>query len=367
MNEDDLRYMRRAVALAASAAGLASPNPTVGCVIVRDGAVVGAGWHEYALVDHAEIAALRQAGKNAVGATVYSTLEPCSHHGRTPPCAERLAGERVGRVVIAMKDPNPKVAGSGIEILKRAGIPVDVGTMEAEAGELIEPFACHITTGLPLVVGKAGMSVDGRIAPVQRSAARWITSPEGRDFGQQLRLRMDAILVGVGTVLADDPELTYRGSLPKARPLVRVILDSRLRTPPSAKLLMTSKAPVLIFCSPQADASHRERLEKEGAEIVEVPRRPGGLDLLEGLGELGRRDILGVLVEGGSAVHGSFLAAGLVNKFMFVVSPLVLGTRAVPCIGGSYATLEEAPRFRFRRSLTVGPDIILEACPIHKK
>jgi diaminohydroxyphosphoribosylaminopyrimidine deaminase/5-amino-6-(5-phosphoribosylamino)uracil reductase len=250
MNGDDVRYMCRAVELAESAAGLASPNPTVGCVIVADGRVVGEGRHEYALMDHAEIVALRQAGKNAVGATVYVTLEPCSHHGRTPPCAEKLVSERVGRVVIAMTDPNPKVSGRGVEILRRGGIRVDVGTMEVEAAQLIEPFACHVTTGLPFVVGKAGMSVDGRIAPVQTSPARWITSPEGREYGQLLRLRMDAILVGVGTVLADNPELTYRGKLPKARPLVRVILDSRLRTPPSAKLFLTSKAPVLIFLLP---------------------------------------------------------------------------------------------------------------------
>jgi diaminohydroxyphosphoribosylaminopyrimidine deaminase/5-amino-6-(5-phosphoribosylamino)uracil reductase len=178
---------------------------------------------------------------------------------------------------------------------------------------------------------------------------------------------MDAILVGVGTVLADNPELTYRGNLPKARPLVRVILDSRLRTPPSAKLFLTSKAPVVIFCSPQADASLRDQLEQKGAEIVEVPHQAGGLDLLGVLGELGKRDILGVLVEGGSAVHGSFLRQGLLDKFVFVVSPLVIGSGGVPCIEGRYGTLEESPRFRFRRSFPIGPDIILEAYPIRNQ
>ncbi len=363
-SSEDRGYMRRALTLARGGIGLSSPNPPVGCVIVRDGRVVGRGLHEYALRDHAEVRALLEAGEQSRGSTVYVTLEPCSHYGRTPPCADRLVEAGVQRVVAGAIDPNPPVSGKGIDLLRKAGIRVDVDLMRDETLALIEPFACKVTTGRPLVVAKAGMTLDGRVsAPVGRDT--WITSPEGREFGQTLRLQLDAILVGVGTIIADDPRLTYRGMRRKGRLLTRVVLDTTLRTSPDAHILRTAEAPVLIFCGRGAPAARRRRLEAQGAETVTVRHCSSGLDLEAVIEELGRRDMLGVLVEGGSGVHWSFLSAGLVDKFYFIVAPLVLGgTRAIPAVGGrGYRTVREAMPFRIRRAFNAGPDLVIEAYP----
>ncbi len=360
---EDRRLMRRALTLARRGMGLASPNPTVGCVIVKDGRVVGHGLHEYALKHHAEVWALKEAGERARRATVYVTLEPCSYYGRTPPCADLLVRAGVRRVVVAALDPNPRVSGRGIHILRSSGIRVEVGLLQDEALSLIEPFACRMTAGRPLVVAKAGMSLDGRIA-TRAGKARWITSPEGREFGQLLRLQCDALLAGIGTILADDPELSYRGELPKSRHLTKVLLDSRLRTPPGARVLH-SKGPVIIFCRSDAPERRRRRLETQGATILPVRHEGDLLDLRQILAELAAREVLGVLVEGGGEVHWSFLSQGLVDKFYFVIAPLVLGgRRAIPVVGGTgYETVQEALRFIVRRSFKAGPDLVLEAYP----
>ncbi len=360
---EDSRYMRRALALARRGLGLASPNPTVGCVIVKEESVVGHGLHEYALKHHAEVWALKEAAERARRSTVYVTLEPCSHYGRTPPCADLLVRAGVRRVVVAAVDPNPQVSGKGIDVLRSHGIRVDVGLMEDEALSLIEPFACRMTAGRPLVVAKAGMSLDGRIA-TRAGKARWITSPEGREFGQSLRLQCDALLAGIGTILADDPELSYRGGLPKSRPLTRVLLDSRLRTPPGARVLQ-SRDPVIIFCRSDAPERRRRKLEGRGAAIVSVRHEGGLLDLRQVLAELAAREILGVLVEGGGEIHWSFLVQGLVDKFYFIIAPLVLGGRdAIPVVGGAgYETVQEALSFIIRRSFKAGRDLVLEAYP----
>ena len=365
----DRRFMKKALKLAEKGLGLASPNPSVGCLIVRNGRIAGRGWHEYASRDHAEIRALREASHLSKNATAYVTLEPCCHQGRTPPCADSLIRAGIRRVVVARSDPNPRVAGRGIDRLRASGIQVDVGLMPEEAGKIIEPFACHVTTGLPLVVSKTGMSLDGKIG-TGLPGGREITSPEGREFGQHLRLAADALLVGIGTMLADDPELTYRGSERKSRPLMRVILDPMLRTPPSARLFLTRpRAPVLIFCSGEAPQIRRIKLEKQGAEIACVPCSDKGLDLGAVLGELGRRNVLGLLVEGGSRVHWSFVSAKLVDVFCFIVAPFVLGGKnAIPSVGGEgYDAASDAPRFRIRRSFPAGPDLVLEAYPSYSK
>jgi diaminohydroxyphosphoribosylaminopyrimidine deaminase/5-amino-6-(5-phosphoribosylamino)uracil reductase len=361
----DRRHMKKALALAEKGLGLASPNPTVGCVIIQQGKSVGEGWHEYALKDHAEVRALREASKLSRGATAYMTLEPCSFQGRTPPCAPRLIDAGIRRVVVARIDPNPRVSGRGIEWLRSAGIRVDVGLMAEEAGKLIEPFACHITTGFPLVISKVGMSLDGKIG-LRPGEDKWITSADGREFGQFLRFQVDALLVGIGTVLADDPELTYRGARTKARSLIRVILDSRLKTPPMARLFQTQpRTPILIFCKEGAPQGRRRVLEKQGAEIETVPSAKKGLDLRAVLKELGNRGVLGVLVEGGSEVHWSFLSARLIDKFYFIVAPLVLGgSSGVPAVGGTgYQSIAKAPRFTIRDSFAVGSDLVLETYP----
>lgn len=365
----DHKYMKAALALGEKSLGRASPNPAVGCIIVRDGKIVGRGLHEYELVEHAEVRALREASGRSRGATAYVTLEPCCHQGRTPPCVDRLIESGIRRVVVARIDPNPRVSGRGIDALRAAGIRVDVDLMAEEAGRLIESYACHITTGLPFVISKAGMSLDGRIGTGRRGS-RWITSPEGREFGQFLRLASDALLVGIGTVLADDPELTYRGTAKKARSLVRVILDSELRTPPSARLFEANpRGPVLIFCKDGAPRRRRLELENRGADVVSVPRTGKGLDLQAVLKELGDRGVLGLLVEGGSTIHWSFLSAKLVDKFYFIVAPLVLGgLGAVPCVGGKgYKSATEAPRFKVCRCFYEGPDVVLETYPSYSK
>jgi diaminohydroxyphosphoribosylaminopyrimidine deaminase/5-amino-6-(5-phosphoribosylamino)uracil reductase len=362
---NDRKFMKKALALAEKGLGLASPNPSVGCVVVWNGQIVGRGWHEYALRDHAEVRALQKASDRSRDATVYLTLEPCCHQGRTPPCVHRLIEAGIRRVVVARIDPNPKVSGQGIEILRSAGIQVDVGLMAEEAGRIIEPFACHISTGLPFVVSKVGMSLDGKIGTAGKND-RWITSPEGREFGQRLRLFADALLVGVGTVLSDDPELTYRGRADKARPLMRVVLDSGLRTPAAARLFQPDfHAPVLIFCGPAAAQKKASELEGRGAEIVRVSSSRDGLDLYAVLQELGKRNVLGLLVEGGSQVHWSFLSSQLIDKFYFLIAPLVLGGKdAVPSVGGrGYEIIAGSPRFIIRKSLYAGPDIVLETYP----
>jgi diaminohydroxyphosphoribosylaminopyrimidine deaminase/5-amino-6-(5-phosphoribosylamino)uracil reductase len=272
-------------------------------------------------------------------------------------------------VVVARIDPNPLVSGGGIERLRSAGIRVDVGLLSEEAGKLIEAFGCWISTGLPLVVSKAGMSLDGKIG-TGSPKGRWITSPESREFGQQLRLTADALLVGIGTILSDDPELTYRGSASKRRPLMKVILDAQLRTPRTARVFQTSShAPVLIFCHERVSEAHRAELEREGAEIVGVPGSGDELNLRVVLEELGRRDVLGVLVEGGSKTHWSFLSNRLVDKFYFIVAPIVLGgENSVPSVGGKgYAAVEESPRFKISRCFPVGPDIVLETYPSYSR
>jgi len=346
-------------------AGMASPNPPVGCVIVWEGRILGEGWHEYQSRHHAEANALAVAQAGARGATAYVTLEPCAHYGRTPPCADALIAAGVRRVVIGCEDPNPLVTGKGISALRSAGVEVEVGMMQLEAGRVIEPFACHVTTGMPLVVSKVGMSLDGRIATGGDRSDR-ITSEASREFSQRLRLQLDALLVGVGTIMIDDPRLSYRGKLPKARPLIAAVLDSHLRTPPSARIFQERpEGGVLIYCRTDAPAARKEELQARGAGVVPVGHGPQGLDLHQVLRDLAGRQILGVLVEGGSGIHWSFVSANLVDKFYFFMAPVVLGgNRAVPAVGGAgYASVEAAPAFKITGEFRAGDDRMLETYP----
>jgi diaminohydroxyphosphoribosylaminopyrimidine deaminase / 5-amino-6-(5-phosphoribosylamino)uracil reductase len=365
----DKKFMKRALALAEKGIGLASPNPSVGCLLVQNNEIVGSGWHEFDLKDHAEVRALRQASNRSQGATAYVTLEPCCHYGRTPPCADQMIQAGVRRVVVARIDPNPLVSSRGVEKLRSAGIQVDVGLMAEQAGKIIEPFACHVASGLPLVISKIGMSLDGK-AGTGKPEGRWITSPESREFAHYLRLRVDAILTGVRTVLADDPELTYRGNVHKSRPLLRVILDPNLRTPPEARLFReAANAPVLLFCKQTAPEEQRRRLEAKGAEIIGIPLQEEDLDLNAVLAELGRRKVLGLLVEGGGRTHWSFLSRRLVDAFYFIIAPTVLGgTASIPSVGGKgYGSVEDSPRFKIRSILSVGPDTVLECYPSYSR
>ncbi|HEX6494260.1 MAG TPA: bifunctional diaminohydroxyphosphoribosylaminopyrimidine deaminase/5-amino-6-(5-phosphoribosylamino)uracil reductase RibD, partial [Acidobacteriaceae bacterium] len=256
--QDEL-YMRRALELARASAGLASPNPQVGCVLVRDSAVVGEGAHRYEQRDHAEVVALKKAGEAARGATAYVTLEPCSHHGRTGPCADALVAAGVSRVVAATVDANPLVAGQGFERLRQAGIAVEIGLLQSEAREINDAFACWVKTCRPLVTLKAALSADGMLAPPdeKRTAGQtfWITGAEAREQVQRMRHAADAVLTGVGTVLADDPLLTDRSGGERRNKLLRIVLDSRLRTPLESKLVQSAEDDVLIFCGPEAVAA----------------------------------------------------------------------------------------------------------------
>jgi diaminohydroxyphosphoribosylaminopyrimidine deaminase/5-amino-6-(5-phosphoribosylamino)uracil reductase len=337
----DTRWMNGALTLARATAGLASPNPQVGCVLVRGGDVLGEGAHRYDEYDHAEIVALKQAaalGLDVDGATAYVTLEPCSHHGRTPPCADALIAARVAKVVVATVDPNPQVSGEGIARLRAAGIEAVVGVCQREARGINDAFAKFIRTRRPLVTLKAALSVDGMLAPAgsARSGRQpfWLTGPEARAEVQQLRHSADAILTGIGTVLADDPALTDRTELARRRRLMRVVLDSQLRLPLDSQLVRTAANDVLVFCASEAEAERASALEASGVEVARIAADSGNLDLAEVLDALGRRKILSVLLECGSALNGTFLRNRLVDKVALFYSQTELGEGALPFANG---------------------------------
>lgn len=355
--------MRLALELAARGVGQTSPNPQVGAVVVRDGQVVGQGFHVYREIRHGEVKALDEAGNAAQGATLCLNLEPCCHQGRTPPCVDRIVRSGVRRVVAGTLDPNPLVNGKGFALLRQAGIEVVEGVLEAEARRVNEAYLKFARLRLPFVTLKAGMSLDGKIA-TQAGESRWITSPEARQYGQRLRLENDAILVGVETVAKDNPQLTYRGAQPKGRPLVRVILDSQLRIPTESNVLTAGEGggPTLIFTTGRSDVRKRQFIQEQGGEVVLAPEKDGWVDLQFVVEELGRRQILSLLIEGGSQVNWSALEAGGVDKVVFLVAPKILGgTNSIPVVGGKgVARLEESFPLYSLRSFPVGPDIALE-------
>ena len=337
--EVDVETMRRALELARATVGLASPNPMVGCVLVRGGELVGEGVHVYDDFDHAEIVALKQAEERARGAAAYVTLEPCSHHGRTGPCANALIAAGVRRVVAATLDPNPIVAGEGIARLRDAGVEVVVGVCEVEAREVNEAFARWSLTGRPLVTLKAALSADGMLAPEASERTEkqtyWITDAEARAEVQRMRHAADAVLTGLGTVLADDPALTDRSGLARRRPLLRVVLDSRLRTPLDSQLARSAGGDVLMVCDTEAETAQVEMFEEAGIDVARVPGVRGRLDLGAVLSLLGKRKILSVLLECGSELNAAFLAGGLVDKAALFYAQKELGRGAVPFAAGS--------------------------------
>jgi diaminohydroxyphosphoribosylaminopyrimidine deaminase/5-amino-6-(5-phosphoribosylamino)uracil reductase len=321
--------MDRALELANRAIGLAHPNPRVGAVIVKNGKVVGEGFHFYEGLKHAERVALEYAGDKARGATLYLNLEPCCHFGRTGPCTDAIVAAGIRRVVAAMKDPNPLVGGHGFRQLRRAGLRVDVGLREAEARKLNEDFALWIRTRRPFVTLKSAMTLDGRIAahPGTRSA---ITGQAVHVAVHKLRHASDAILTGIGTVLADDPLLTDRSKLPRWRPLLRVIVDSRLRIPLKSRLVRSARQDLLVFTSQSPDSRKARALGKAGVEVKRVKARRGRADLKKVMRELGRRKILSVLIEAGADLNGAALDAGIVDKMVLFYAPKFMGSAGVP-------------------------------------
>lgn len=346
----DDSLMAHALNLALKGIGLASPNPIVGCVIVRDEKVVGSGFHVYDRRDHAEIVALREAGDLARGATAYVTLEPCSHNGRTGPCADALIAAGIARVVVATADANPVVNGFGIERLRQAGIEVSVGSLRQAAQRLNDGFAKYIRTGLPHVTLKSAMSLDGRIAPPP--AARtprevsWITGPQSRRHVQQLRHSVDAVITGIGTVLADDPLLTDRSGLQRRRSLLRVVLDSQLRLPLNSKLVQSADSDVVVF----SIAPPSETLQALTAAGVSVRQlAPGPDQLAQVLRELGAMQITNVMIEAGSRLNSSFLEAGLVDRLFLFYAPRFLGSDAQPFLHLSQAIKPEVKDLALHR------------------
>jgi diaminohydroxyphosphoribosylaminopyrimidine deaminase/5-amino-6-(5-phosphoribosylamino)uracil reductase len=338
----DEKFLRRALDLAGQGIGLASPNPCVGAVIVdQHGTIVGEGFHTYDGIRHAEIVAFEQAGERACGATLYINLEPCSHQGRTGPCADAVIAAGIRRVVASMSDPNPQVAGSGFERLRAAGVEVKIGDMNGEAKKLNESFARYIRHRVPLVTLKAAMTLDGKIAappsnslPITNGTApaTYITGELSRAHVQDLRHQHDAIMVGVGTVIADDPLLTDRSGKPRRRPLLRVVLDSRLRLPLESRLVKTVQDDLLVLCS-FAEEKKKRRLLNRGIQVEQIPRPTpeGHPDLKAVVQHLGAREIASLMIEGGAMVNGAALASGIVDKIFFYYAPRVLGgTNSVP-------------------------------------
>ena len=353
----DHDFMARALRLAEQGLYSTSPNPRVGCVLVKDGAAVGEGWHVRAGEPHAEVHALRAAGEAARGATAYVTLEPCSHHGRTPPCAEALVAAGVARVVAAMEDPNPLVAGNGLSLLRRAGIAVHSGVLEAEARELNIGFVSRMTRGRPWVRLKAASSLDGRTA-LANGQSQWITGADARQDGHRWRARACAILTGSGTVLADDPQLNVRGVATERQPMP-VVVDSRLDTPPPARLF--DGRPVLIATA-SPDAAKAQALAARGAEILCLPGCDGRVDLAALMQELGRRGINELHVEGGAGLNGALLAAGLVDELLLYLAPTLLGNTAQGLFAlPELTSLDEQKRLVWREVRQVGSDLRLLA------
>jgi diaminohydroxyphosphoribosylaminopyrimidine deaminase/5-amino-6-(5-phosphoribosylamino)uracil reductase len=369
----DAQFLRHALALARKGIGLTSPNPCVGAVVVNgEGEIVGEGFHTYDGMRHAEIIALERAGKKARGATLYVNLEPCSHAGRTGPCAEAVIKAKIRRVVSCMQDPNPLVSGKGFELLRAAGVTVEIGALENEAGLLNECFAKYIRHRTPLVTLKAAMTLDGKIAPPPRQTAssgsahpagNWITGDEGRAHVQQLRHQNDAIMVGVGTVLADDPLLTDRTGLGRRRPLLRVILDSRLRLPLEARVVQTAQDDVIVLCS-LAEEKKKKKLQKLGVRVEQIPvgatdGRPEMTAIMSFLGEL---EITGVLIEGGSHVNWAALASGIVDKVFLYYAPHILaGGESIPLADGpGFRSLRDAAHVKSFCLHRIGEDFALE-------
>ena len=356
----DLRSMRAALTLARRGLGTVWPNPAVGCVIVDRGRVVGRGWTQPGGRPHGETEALGRAGQAARGATAYVSLEPCCHWGRTPPCTDALIAAGIRRVVVALKDPDPRVAGDGLQRLRAAGLDVETGLCEAEAAEINAGFFCRLRNGRPLVTLKLATSLDGRIA-TSRGESQWITGPPARERAHALRAAHDAIMVGTGTVLADDPQLTCRLPGLACRSPVRVVVDRHLRIPPTMRLISDAGAvPTWILTLPSADATRRQALLGAGATVIDMDPGPDGNgSLAAALAALGERGITRLLVEGGGRLAAAFARAGLIDRLIWVHAPMLIGGDGIPAIAEvGLETLSRAPAFVRLSTETVGDDVL---------
>ena len=349
----DFEFMARALRLAERGLYTTTPNPRVGCVLVKDGRVIGEGWHERAGEAHAEVVALKAAAASAEGSTAYVSLEPCSHHGRTPPCTDALVEAKVARVVVAMQDPNPKVADTGLQKLRDAGIRVEVGLMEEQARELNTGFVSRMTRGRPWMRVKIAASLDGKTA-LANGVSQWIGGPDARRDGHHWRARSCAVMTGIGTLKDDDPRLTVRDVKTTRQPL-RIVVDSRLRITPEAKLL--DGGDVLIATATQDDAKARA-LKAKGADVVVLPNAEGKVDLLRQTQHLGSIGINEVLVEAGINLDSALLRAGVVDELLFYLAPLLLGDAGRGMLDlGNLTRMDERLELDIRDTRQFGPDL----------
>lgn len=353
----DEQFMRRALELAKKGTGYVSPNPLVGAVIVQDGQIIGEGYHECYGQAHAEVNAVRNAAKDVEGATLYVTLEPCAHYGQTPPCAKLLVKSKFKRVVIGCLDPNEQVSGRGVKILREAGIAVDIGILEQECLAINEVFFHYITTKKPFVVMKTAMTLDGKIATVT-GASKWITGNAARERVHQLRHRLSGIMVGVDTVIADDPLLSCR--MENGRNPVRLIVDSKLRIPPDARVLKNQDTQkTIIGTTKQCNQEKHEALENMGVEVVILPENKGRVDLQAWMKVLGERKIDSILLEGGATLNFSMLKEGLVHQVQAYIAPKIFGGQTAPTpVGGTgFEQVADAVRIEHLKVEKVGEDI----------
>ncbi len=358
----DRAWMEMAYGLAEKARGRTSPNPLVGAVVVRDGRVIGHGFHEGPGRPHAEIVALGRAGRRARGATLYLTLEPCVHWGRTPPCVETVVAAGLARVVVSAVDPNPLVRTKGLRRLREAGLAVDVGMLAERNAALNEVHAKFIVRRAPFVTLKAALTLDGKIA-CRTGDSKWISSAATRDYVHLLRGEQDALMIGSGTLLADDPLLTVRHPAWPGKTIVRVVLDSRLRFPAAAQMLTTlDRGPVLVLAGRAAPAERARALEARGAEVLRPPDGAAAWSLASALAELGRREIAALLVEGGSRLFTSFIEEKRADKAVLTFAPILAGGAAAPgLVGGRGAgAIAQAVPLKRARTFAVGGDIIVE-------
>lgn len=358
----DRRFMRSALALARKGLGRSSPNPAVGAVVVKGGRIVGRGYHAKQGEPHAEVHALRDAGPAAKGATIFVTLEPCHHQGRTPPCTRAVQEAGIARVVYGASDPNPKVVGGGGAFLAAQGIQVTAGVLREVCEHEHRFFFKHITTGRPYVILKTAATLDGKTA-THTGDSRWVTGEKARRQVHRLRSWLDAICVGSGTALADDPELTCR--LRGGRDPLRVVVDTKLRLPPAAKVLSKSSgAGCLVVCGPKAPARRRAALEKAGAQVLALPSGPADrVDLTALLAELGRRGVISLLLEGGARLAWGFLSQGLIDEIVYFYAPKLIGGAEAPgMIGGAgFAKMAQAVMLEKPKLRRLGDDIMMQA------
>ncbi len=359
---NDEKWMKRVLRLAEKGKGRTSPNPMVGAILVKDGTVVGEGYHARAGEAHAEIVALRKAGPSSRNATLYLNLEPCTHYGKTPPCAPAVIEAGVGHVIIGMEDPNPLVRGRGIKALKEAGVTVRVGVLEEECRRLNEAFCKYIVKKEPFIILKIAATLDGRVA-TRQGDSKWISSDASRRLVHRLRNEVDGVLVGISTVLKDDPLLTTR--MVRGRDPWRIILDTHLRIPEKANVLQTSPSKTIIATTEAAPKDKRNRLEEVGASVLIFPSKQDKVDLRACLSKLGEMGMMSLMVEGGTQINGSFLDEGLVDKVVLFLSPRLIGDHQALGIFGGHGVrdLSQAPVLKDMRVRKIGGDLLIEGYP----